>query len=47
VIKDNVLSGCIFYGDVSGYRKVLTAIETKKDVGDIRDRLERWDLGGL
>jgi len=47
VIKDNMLSGCIFYGDITGYRKVLKAIEEKRDIVDIRMNLEKWDLSGL
>jgi nitrite reductase (NADH) large subunit len=47
VIKDNVLSGCIFYGDITDYRKVLKAIEEKRDTAEIRINLEKWDLSGL
>ena len=47
VIKDNVLSGCILYGDITGYREILKAIDEKKDVSGIMDRLENWDLGAL
>jgi nitrite reductase (NADH) large subunit len=46
-IRDNVLSGCILYGDISGYRKILKAIDEKKDVGEIKGQLEGWDLSGL
>ncbi|MBI5664281.1 MAG: NAD(P)/FAD-dependent oxidoreductase [Nitrospirae bacterium] len=44
VIKDNVITGCILYGDISGYRKVLKAIDDKRNIQDIRKDLERWDL---
>jgi nitrite reductase (NADH) large subunit len=47
VLRDNVLSGCILYGDISGYRKILKAIDEKRNVGDIKGRLSEWDLGGL
>jgi len=47
VIKEHVISGCILYGDITGYRKILKAIEEKKDVSGIMDRLEKWDLGAL
>lgn len=47
VIKDNILTGCILYGNISGYRKILKAIDGKKDISAIRDRLEKWDLSGL
>jgi nitrite reductase (NADH) large subunit len=47
VIKDSVLSGCILLGDISGYKKILTAIEQKRDVSDIRKKLDQWDLNLL
>lgn len=47
VIKDNVITGCILYGDISGYQKILRAIDGKKKIGDIRQKLMEWDLGGL
>ncbi len=47
VIKDNILSGCILYGDISGYRKILKAIDDQRGLGKIRQDLEKWDLRGL
>ncbi len=47
VIKDNVITGCILYGDISGYQKILRAIDGKKNTGDIRQQLVKWDLSGL
>ena len=47
VIKDSVITGCILYGDISGYQKILRAIDGKKNIGDIRQKLEAWDLSGL
>lgn len=47
VIKENILSGCIFYGDLSGYQKILKAIDEKRNVQDIRNELEKWDLSKL
>ncbi|MBI4682433.1 MAG: NAD(P)/FAD-dependent oxidoreductase [Nitrospirae bacterium] len=47
VIKDNVITGCILYGDISGYQKILRAIDGKKNTGDIRRKIEKWDLSGL
>jgi nitrite reductase (NADH) large subunit len=47
VIKDDILSGCILYGDIPGYQKILKAIGEKKDVSGMKDALERWDLSGL
>ena len=47
VIKDSVITGCILYGDISGYQKILRAIDGKKNIGDIRQKLQAWDLSGL
>jgi nitrite reductase (NADH) large subunit len=47
VIKDSILSGCILYGDVSGYKKILGAIDEKRDIGNIMQELRKWDLNGL
>ncbi len=47
VIKEHVISGCILYGDITGYRKILKAIEEKKDVSGIMDRLGKWDISAL
>jgi nitrite reductase (NADH) large subunit len=47
VIKDNVLSGCILYGDITGYRKILKAIDEKKDISKLKIPLSKWDLSGL
>lgn len=47
VIKDNVITGCILYGDISGYQKILRAIGENKDIGPVRQKLIDWDLSGL
>ena len=47
VIKDNLLAGCILYGDITGYRKILKAIDEKRDVSGIKDKLEKWDFSAL
>ena len=47
VIKEGILSGCILYGDTSGYNSILKAIERKKDIRDIKEQLEKWDLSVL
>jgi len=39
VIKDNIFSGAILYGDISGYRRILKAIDEKKDIGGIKNTL--------
>ena len=47
VIKDNVLSGCILYGDISNYRKILKAIDEKRNIENIKKDIEKWDLSRL
>lgn len=47
IIKNNALSGCILFGDISGFKKILNAIDEKKDVSTIRNSLKRWDLNSL
>jgi nitrite reductase (NADH) large subunit len=47
VIKDSVLSGCILLGDISGYKKILTAIEQKRNVSGMKEKLDQWDLSLL
>jgi nitrite reductase (NADH) large subunit len=32
VIKDDILSGCILYGDISGYQRIVRAIEQRKNI---------------
>ncbi|MEF9427518.1 MAG: hypothetical protein L0956_10280, partial [Candidatus Mariimomonas ferrooxydans] len=47
VIRDNMLSGCILYGDTSEYGKILRAIDVKRNIAEIRKDLEKWDLNRL
>ena len=47
VIENNILAGCILFGDISGYKKILTAINEKRDVSSIRDNLDKWDINSL
>jgi nitrite reductase (NADH) large subunit len=47
VLKESVLSGCILYGDITGYQKILKAIDEKRNVGSIRKDLDKWDLSAL
>ena len=47
VIQDSILSGCILYGDISEYQKILKAIHAKRNVENIREALEKWDLKDL
>jgi nitrite reductase (NADH) large subunit len=47
VIRDDIISGCILYGDISGYRRILKAVDEKKDISGIKDALAKWDLSVL
>ncbi|UCD34225.1 MAG: NAD(P)/FAD-dependent oxidoreductase [Nitrospiraceae bacterium] len=47
VIRDGILSGCILYGDISGYRRVIKAISEKRNVEGMRDALSRGDVSGV
>lgn len=47
VMSGGVLIGCILYGDIAGYRKVLRAISEKRNVEGMRDALSRGDVSGL
>ncbi|NIO03688.1 MAG: FAD-dependent oxidoreductase [Proteobacteria bacterium] len=39
VLKDGILVGCILFGDISGAREILHAIENKKNVQALKDDL--------
>ena len=47
VLHNNILAGCILYGDIKGYRKILKAIEEIRNVHAIKEKLENWDLEAL
>jgi nitrite reductase (NADH) large subunit len=47
VIKENVIVGCLLFGTLEGRKKILKAMEEKKDISAIRDRLSRFDLEAL
>jgi nitrite reductase (NADH) large subunit len=47
VLKDNRLVGCLLFGTLEGRKKILKAMEEKKDLGAIKDRLARFDLEAL
>ncbi|MBI4699088.1 MAG: NAD(P)/FAD-dependent oxidoreductase [Nitrospirae bacterium] len=47
VLKGNIIAGCILYGDISGHRRILKAIDEKKDISGIKEALARWDLNAL
>lgn len=47
VIKNNILSGCILYGDISDYQKIFMAIKEQRNIANIKKALEKWDLSGI
>jgi nitrite reductase (NADH) large subunit len=42
VIKENTVIGCILYGDTQGRRKIIKAIDEKRDISMIKKELEQW-----
>lgn len=47
VIKNDIITGCILYGDISGWKKIKKAIDEKKDITSIKNNLEKWNLEAL
>ena len=47
VIKDNSIAGCIFYGNIDGWKKIKKAMDEKKDIGHIKTAIEKWDMEAL
>jgi nitrite reductase (NADH) large subunit len=47
VIQDNRLVGCLLFGTLEGRIKILKALEGKKDISAVKDRLSRFDLEAL
>ncbi len=47
VFQDDRIIGVILYGDIKNRQKILKAIESRKDIRAIRNKLEQWDLGDL
>jgi len=47
VIKDNILSGAILFGDISGYRRVLKAIKNKEDISSVKNTFFRSNQGRM
>ena len=47
VFQDDRIIGVILYGDIKNRQKILKAIESRKDIGAIRNKLEQWDLEDL
>ncbi len=47
VLKENRIVGCLLFGTLEGRKKILKAMEEKKDLAAIKDRLARFDLEAL
>jgi nitrite reductase (NADH) large subunit len=47
VIQDNRLVGCLLFGTLEGRKKILKALDEKKDLSAVRGRLARFDLQAL
>jgi nitrite reductase (NADH) large subunit len=47
VIKENTIVGCLLFGTLEGRKKFLKALEEKKDISTVKDRLARFDLEAL
>lgn len=45
VINENRIIGCLLFGTLEGRKMILKAMEEKKDIGGIKDRLARFELG--
>ncbi len=47
VIRGNNITGCILYGDIRGRRKIIKAIDEKRDIGGIKTELNQWNMDAL
>ncbi|MBI5639553.1 MAG: NAD(P)/FAD-dependent oxidoreductase [Nitrospirae bacterium] len=47
VIEGKAITGAILFGDIGDRKKILRAIEEKRDISGIRDALAGWDLEAL
>ncbi len=47
VLENDTIIGAILYGDIKDFRKVVNAIEEKRDIGPIRGELAAWNLDNL
>jgi nitrite reductase (NADH) large subunit len=44
IFRDGVIIGCIFMGDVRGNREILSGIEEKKDVVQLKGKILEGDF---
>ena len=47
VLKDNQVVGTILFGTLEGRKQILKAMEEKKDIGSLKDKLARFDFSTL
>ncbi len=47
VISDNTIVGCLLFGTLEGRKKILKAMEEKKNISAVKDRLAQFDLETL
>ena len=47
VLKDDSIVGCLLFGTLEGRKKILKALEDKRNVKGIKDRLARFDFEAL
>jgi nitrite reductase (NADH) large subunit len=47
VIQDNRLVGCLLFGTLEGRKKILKALDEKKDISAVKTRLGRFELEAL
>jgi nitrite reductase (NADH) large subunit len=47
VIRDNTIVGCLLFGTLEGRKNILKAMEEKKNISTIKDRLSRFELETL
>jgi nitrite reductase (NADH) large subunit len=47
VIIDNTIVGCLLFGTLEGRKNILKAMEEKRDISTVKERLARFDLDAL
>ena len=47
VVKENRLVGCLLFGTLEGKKKILKALDEKKDITAFKDKIARLELEGL
>jgi NAD(P)H-nitrite reductase large subunit len=47
VIKDNHIAGCLLFGTLKDKKIILKAMQEKKDISTVKDRLARFDLKAI